>query len=400
MWLTLFGIFYTLLYLNYRSPRFYPAGAAFLSFALGWLVSSLPLHLLAVQLLAVPILTAELLSLPSGIKNPLLWLGVALNLTAALGLLKIYREISSESKKLRKKLTKSDKFTLWFPLPIWEPNVEVLEDIEYAKYPNKKGELEPLTLDIYRPKHLSNGEKLPIFIYIHGGGWTIGSKDDHGITAVCEMAKRGWLSININYRLSPRATFPEQIIDVKRAIHWAKTEGQKYGANPNICVVAGGSAGGHLAALAALTPNRPEFQPGFETADTSVQGCISLYGIFNWSDGWGFWHNRGLDKLLEKAVIKKTKTEAPEIYRMGSPSYWLELCQSPPPFMIIQGTKDTLVPVEHARHFYRLLKEKTKAPLQYLELQTAHHAFELIPTILSLPVLREMAQFCERIREI
>ena len=67
------------------------------------------------------------------------------------------------------------------------------------------------------------------------------------------------------------AVWPDHIVDVKTAICWVKDNIAQYGGNPNMIVIAGGSAGGHLAALAALTPHHAEFQPGFEQRDTSVQ---------------------------------------------------------------------------------------------------------------------------------
>ena len=78
----------------------------------------------------------------------------------------------------------------------------------------------------------------------------------------------------------PGRAFPDHLIDVKKVIAWVREHGHEYGADPGVVFVAGSSAGGHLAALAALTPNDPRFQPGFEHADTSVTAAISLYGYY------------------------------------------------------------------------------------------------------------------------
>ena len=86
------------------------------------------------------------------------------------------------------------------------------------------------------------------------------------------------MCVSANYRLFPAAKFPDPLIDVKRVIAWVREHGRAYGADPTAVFLAGSSAGGHLASMAALTPNQPGFQPGFADTDTSVAGAVSLYG--------------------------------------------------------------------------------------------------------------------------
>ena len=93
-----------------------------------------------------------------------------------------------------------------------------------------------------------------------------------------QMAAKGWVCVAINYRLAPRDPWPAHIVDVKRAIAWVKDNIADYGGDPDYLAITGGSAGGHLAALAALTPGDPAFQPGFEDADTSVRAAVPFYG--------------------------------------------------------------------------------------------------------------------------
>src|SRR5437667_270151 len=119
----------------------------------------------------------------------------------------------------------------------------------------------------------------PTLLQIHGGAWILGSKNEQGIPLMRHLASRGWVCVSANYRLSPRATFPDHLIDCKRAVGWIRQHGADYGANTDFLVVTGGSAGGHLAALVALTANEPEYQPGFESADTSVSGCVAFHGV-------------------------------------------------------------------------------------------------------------------------
>ena len=105
-----------------------------------------------------------------------------------------------------------------------------------------------------------------MLVYIHGGAWVIGDKREQGIPMMHELAQRGWVCVAINYRLSPRATWPAHIVDCKRAVAWVREHIAEYGGDPGFIAVSGGSAGGHLSALLALTPNEPEWQPGFEDA--------------------------------------------------------------------------------------------------------------------------------------
>ena len=97
------------------------------------------------------------------------------------------------------------------------------------------------------------------------------------------LAELGWVCVAINYRLSPRSTWPDQIIDVKRALAWTKEHIAEYGGDPDWVAITGGSAGGHLSSLAALTPNDPQFQPGFEDADTSVRAAVPFYGLYDFA---------------------------------------------------------------------------------------------------------------------
>ena len=126
-----------------------------------------------------------------------------------------------------------------------------------------------------------------MLIYVHGGAWTHGRKDQQGLPIVYHFASRGWLCVQPNYRLCPDATFPDPLVDIKRAIAWVHQHAHEHGGNPQQVFITGGSAGAHLSALAALTMNDPAFQPGFEDADTSVVAAIPMYGDYDWLDSHG-----------------------------------------------------------------------------------------------------------------
>ncbi len=143
------------------------------------------------------------------------------------------------------------------PFKMTRPDVEVIRDVNYTEGGKRA------RLDIYRPKGVDL-ENAPVLVQVHGGGWTIGTKEQQGLLLMNRMAERGWVCVAMNYRLAPKHPFPAQIIDVKKAIAWTRENIASYGGDPSYLVVTGGSAGGHLAALAALTPGEPEYQPGFE----------------------------------------------------------------------------------------------------------------------------------------
>lgn len=206
-------------------------------------------------------------------------------------------------------------------------------------------------LDVYR--HRSRPSGGPTLVYLHGGSFVSGRKDREARPLLYRLASQGWLCISANYRLSPAATFPDHLIDVKKVIAWVREHGNDYGGDPATVFVAGSSAGGHLAALAALTPNDPEFQPGFEAADTSVAAAISLYGYYG----------------------PLGRTEGPS----SSPLAYVG--SGAPPFFVAHGDQDTLVQVENARLFVERLRSASSNPVVYAELPGGQHSFDLFHSL-------------------
>jgi acetyl esterase/lipase len=256
-----------------------------------------------------------------------------------------------------------------------------------------EGDALELRLDVIRRRGVDHSAtaKRPALIYVHGGGWVIDHKTRQGLPLMQRLASRGWVCFNIDYRLSPRATFPDHIVDVKRAIAWVREHAAEWGVDPDFIVIAGNSAGGHLASLAALTPNRPEFQPGFETADTSLAACLSFYGIYDFTDRHGHWPHPGLSQLLERVVMKKRRADAPDDYAAASPFHWIS--PDAPPFLVVHGERDTLVTVDEARAFSEALAATSQAPCAYFEIPGAQHAFEIFPSPRTLHVLDGVERF-------
>ena len=269
------------------------------------------------------------------------------------------------------------------PVDLIDPQVEVTKNQPFGR----GGQF----LDIYRAKHSTDG--CPVLFQIHGGAWTekMGSKNEQALPLMNHMALRGWICVSTDYRLSPTSTFPEAIIDCKEALAWIKENIAEFGGDPEFIVVTGGSAGGHLSSLVALTANDPDFQPGFESVDTSVQGAVPFYGVYDFTDSESFQPNDSLKTLLEDSVMKLTRSDNIDAFEQVSPRFRIH--KDAPPFLIIHGDKDSLVPVKEARSFFRSLKEVSKQPVAYAEIKGAQHAFDMFPSVRSEHVKHGVEKF-------
>jgi acetyl esterase/lipase len=275
-------------------------------------------------------------------------------------------------------------------------NVERIRNIAYgAVLPGDKGGRN--LLDVIRPRVAKPGDLRPVLLQIHGGAWMIGDKREQGQPLMAHMAgDHGWVCVAANYRLSPQATFPDHIVDVKRALAWIRAHIAEYGGDPGFVCVTGGSAGGHLTALTALSANDPRFQPGFEHVDTSVAAAAPFYGVYDFLDRNRIRGRQSMIPLLAKHVFKKVPADDRELWDAMSPI--TRIHADAPPFLVIQGTHDTLVFVEEAREFVRALREKSRAPVVYLELHGAQHAFDVFHSPRCAHTIRAVAAFLEHVR--
>ncbi|WP_232079529.1 alpha/beta hydrolase [Mycobacterium conspicuum] len=244
-------------------------------------------------------------------------------------------------------------------------------------------------LDIWRRHDLAPGSRAPVLIQVPGGAWAVGDQRVQGYTLMSHMAELGWICVSINYSKSPRCAFPRHVIDVKRAIAWVRENIADYGGDPDFIAITGGSAGGHLASLAALTPNDPAFQPGFESADTSVQAVAPYYGVYDFTD-FDNMHELMLP-FLEHFVMKARYAEEPERFKAASPISHVH--SAAPPFFVLHGEKDELVPSGQARAFTAALRQAGAASVAYAELANAHHAFDITPTVRSRLAAGAVADF-------
>ncbi len=218
--------------------------------------------------------------------------------------------------------------------------------------------------DIWRRRDLPRDGKAPVLLQVPGGAWSIGMRRPQAYPLMSQMAERGWVCVSIDYRVSPVHTWPDHIVDVKRALAWIKEHIAEYGGDPDFVAITGGSAGGHLCALAALTPDDPQYQPGFEDADTSVVAAVPIYGRYDWfsTKGPGRWEFVLI--MLQRLVVKKRLTKHLQVYRDASPI--TRVRPDAPPFFVLHGVDDSLIPVPEAREFVAALRERLEGDRRLL----------------------------------
>jgi acetyl esterase/lipase len=288
--------------------------------------------------------------------------------------------------KLDPKPEKADLATPWrqvlMPWEIKHPSVKRTRDIDYVGDGQRRHRL-----DAYYPR--AAGNRRPMLLQVHGGGWVISRKEDQGLPLMTHLAARDWVCVAPNYPLSPKAAWPEHLVALKRALAWTREHAEEVGGDPTFIAVTGGSAGGHLAAMLALTQNDPRYQPGFEDADTSVQACVPFYGAYDLANVLDT--RAGRDQLryfLEPVVFK---SRDPAVAEDATPL--LHVGPDAPPFFVIHGRHDSLVDVREARELVRRLRDVSSCPVVYAELPGAQHAFDVFHSIRSAHVIRGVERF-------
>lgn len=246
-------------------------------------------------------------------------------------------------------------------------------DISYGEYGSANH------LDIWRRPDLDPRGRAPVLFQIPGGAWVTGNKRGQAHPLMSHLVELGWICVAINYRHSPRNTWPDHIVDVKRALAWVKANIARYGGDQDFIAITGGSAGGHLSSLAALTPNDPRFQPGFEAADTRVQAAVPFYGVFDLTRGVGDAMHPDLLPGWEKMIVKQPRSMNPDTYVAASPV--THVSADAPPFFVLHGRNDSLVPVEQARFFVERLRDVSAQPVVYAELPFTQHGFDMLGSV-------------------
>lgn len=371
----------------------------------GWITSELPLHAIAWQGLA----TAGWIR-RGALRTRAGWLALALSGVSWATLVKVWRQsleagqvfddalreglgdeldAGQEPMAPREEVPLTRRRLVQGPIHNWRKGYVSGPSLRYGDAGRRN------ELDIWKRPDLPLDAGAPVLLQVHGGGWVIGNKDQQAMPLMAHLADRGWVCVSINYRLSPRATWPDQIVDVKRAIAWVKANIAEHGGDPNFVCITGGSAGGHLSSLAALSANEPAFQPGFEDVDTSVAAAVPFYGVYDWTnrDGTGL---ASMEDMLARLVLKASLADARDVWEQASTMSWVG--PDAPPFFVVHGANDTLVPVEQARSFVSMLRAVSRQPVAYAELPGAQHAFEVFDSPRTLYSAGAVHRFLEAIR--
>jgi acetyl esterase/lipase len=262
-----------------------------------------------------------------------------------------------------------------FPLFLRDRRVTRVRDLRYGPYGRRN------LLDVYHRRggpgrSSGEGALAPVLLQIHGGGWVIGDKGQQGLPLMLQLAAEGWVCVSTNYRLSPKATWPDHLVDCKRALAWVREHIAEYGGDPDLVCVTGGSAGGHLAAMVGLTGNDPQYQPGFEDVDTSVAACVPFYAVYDLLDLFapGGAMVRPMRRLA-RWLVGASPDEDRATFENASPVQRVR--PDAPPFFVIHGSADNLVPVRQARTFVERLRAVSDQPVLYAEVPGASHAFDV-----------------------
>lgn len=350
-----------------RPPRM--SRLAGVTFPLGWLVSELAVHVVVLQLIGTAAFAAG--GAFDGAAAPAAFAGLVLAVLSWCGLVvlavsgararRVFDEVlpAAEPPQPPPAPAPASLLRLARAYPARPRCVERIHNVDYAGDGKRYHRL-----DLFRRRDAGDdGSPRPVLLYLHGGAWMIGDKREQGLPMMHHLAEQGAVCFTANYRLSPRATWPAHLDDCRQALEWVREHAAGYGGDPGRIVLAGGSAGGHLASLLALSPAGPP-----------VAGCISLYGVYDFTDA-ETGHPPQLLRLLERNVMKQLRVEQAEIYAEASPRSHVHA--DAPPFLVVHGRNDTLVPVSTARAFVAALREVSKVPVAYVELPFAQHAYDL-----------------------
>lgn len=241
--------------------------------------------------------------------------------------------------------------------------VRIEKDVDYLGDGRKE------KADLYLPTHTPEGQRRPAVLIIHGGGWTGGDKGAaREINIGTNLVLNGYVGMSINYVLAAKAkpTWPQNLHDCKTAVRWLRANAVRLKINPDRIGVIGGSAGGHLTAMVALTGPDDGLDPKGPYGEFScrVQCAVDLYGPAELKD----WHD--LD------MLGKTRSEAPELYRIASPTTYAD--RNDPPMLVLHGTGDKTVPYEQSEIFAAALK-KAGVEHELVIIPNAPHTFHLQP---------------------
>lgn len=233
------------------------------------------------------------------------------------------------------------------PLPA---GARAIKDIPYVTDGHERQKL-----DLYLP---AKGTNVPLIVWIHGGAWRVGSKDN---TRATWLLEEGYAVASVNYRLSQHATFPAQLEDCKAAIRWLRANATKHGYDGNHIGVWGPSAGGHLVALLGVTGDVKDFDKGANSQVSSrVQAVCDFFGptdltkMDEQSDTPGR-ANHDLPDSPESQLIGGPIQQNKEQVARANPLNYISVGDAP--FLILHGDQDKTVPIGQSELLHAALSK-------------------------------------------
>jgi acetyl esterase/lipase len=242
-----------------------------------------------------------------------------------------------------------------------DPRVE--RDVEYAR----AGETS-LKLDLYLP----HAAKPPLIVWVHGGAWRGGSKNDMPLGSFLE---HGFAVASVDYRLTPVAAFPAQAHDIKAALRFLRARAGQFGYDPKRFVIAGGSAGAHLAVLVGVTGGNERLEGSLgEHRDVSsdVQAIVSYYGMSNLTTILSQSTPHGLKMRVPalELLLGGQPEDKSELARLASPVFHVDA--GDPPLLLLHGDQDPQAPINQSHELHGAYK-KAGRPVHFQVLHGAAH---------------------------
>ncbi|MCZ7628755.1 MAG: alpha/beta hydrolase [Microthrixaceae bacterium] len=296
-------------------------------------------------------------------------LGFAISMASLVGLLVTVRQAFASRHEVREALRGlRDQ-----PLPAKYHEVRWERHIVFARAGGRN-----LTMDVVRPVDPpAPGARRPVMVQVHGGGWVLGFKQHQGQLLMLEMARAGWVCANVDYRLSPAATFPDHLVDVKRAIAWIRENAGAFRGRPRLRRRhrwLGGRSPDRIDRADAERPHLPDRLRRRRHLGAGSGAVLRRLRLHRSPGNVAARHRR----VVHRPVGDEDRPEEdPEGWAAASPIDCVNA--DAPPMMIVHGDLDLLAPVEDARLFVERLQDVSRAPVYYLELTGAQHAFEVFP---------------------
>lgn len=246
-----------------------------------------------------------------------------------------------------------DEYAAWWNDPTGTGKQPLPESVLLtAGLPYADGAHPRQRVDVYVPAQRTSDTPLAVVAYVHGGAWRMGNRIMARRVVPALLSSGRYAVVSIGYRLSDEASFPAQIHDVKAGLRWIRAHAAEYGLDPERVCIMGHSAGGHLAALAGTTNGLREVEGEIGPSDdqsSDVQCAIDFYGRVD----VGRAHPPTL--AYRSQFLGGAPEERPETVRLASPLYQVKA--GDPPFLIVHGNRDPVVPFWNSEALDAALRE-------------------------------------------